>query len=312
MLPTEQRRYYKVRNDLVSIKTKSSTMMRQIARQNIYKKIQSVNSMEMIAEIDSLSTNITLLKQNADILSIVQVLEFTDGTLQIPSNATFVKCKKLNTISEAIDKAGLKEFVRSWNIINKHQDIYIVRFNAKELDMMNVSRLLFETGLCEFAEPCFSRMLKLHNPNYPNQWGLKNTGQYGGTSGIDIKAEQAWAIARGNSIRVAVIDEGVDLDHNDLNILQGFDATTHPAGNSNGGPSGNDAHGTACAGIIGALDNTRGGIGVAPLCSIIPVRIAYSVDGNFGRWNWQNDSCAVNGIRYAWETAQADVLRYRS
>jgi subtilisin family serine protease len=48
-------------------------------------------------------------------------------------------------------------------------------------------------------------------------WGLKNTGQSFGTPGADIKAEQAWDLTTGNrGIVVAVNDEGIDVNHQDL------------------------------------------------------------------------------------------------
>lgn len=52
---------------------------------------------------------------------------------------------------------------------------------------------------------------------YSDQWHLKNTGQAGGTSSADIKAEQAWNIFTGSSsIKIGIFDSGVDLDHVDL------------------------------------------------------------------------------------------------
>ncbi|MBE9491801.1 MAG: peptidase S8, partial [Bacteroidetes bacterium] len=55
-------------------------------------------------------------------------------------------------------------------------------------------------------------------------YNLNNTGQFGGTAGIDINAPQAWNITKGSSsIRIAVIDNGVE-DHEELTgrVLQGY------------------------------------------------------------------------------------------
>jgi len=50
-----------------------------------------------------------------------------------------------------------------------------------------------------------------------NLWGMQNTGQSGGTPGVDIRATLAWNLATG-SLRTAVgvIDTGIDYTHPDL------------------------------------------------------------------------------------------------
>ncbi len=37
-----------------------------------------------------------------------------------------------------------------------------------------------------------------NDPLFPQLWGLRNTGQTGGTAGADIKAAAAWVISRGS------------------------------------------------------------------------------------------------------------------
>src|SRR5712691_1299557 len=70
-----------------------------------------------------------------------------------------------------------------------------------------------------YAEPNYIRWKStIPNDNlYGELWGLKNSRQQGGTPGADIKAEQAWDITTGSrDIVVAVIDEGIDVSHQDL------------------------------------------------------------------------------------------------
>lgn len=177
--------------------------------------------------------------------------------------------------------------------------------NGNALEMANY---FYETDKFDYAEPVFIRILKKQctNDTYFNQqWGLQNTGQNSGIAGADINICQAWEITRGRDVvTVAVIDEGVDLNHPDLinNLLPGFDATEQ---GSNGAPQGDDAHGTACAGIIAAQGNNSEGIsGIAPNCRIIPIRIAYG-DG-LGHWI-VDDNWIANGINWAWQNG-ADIL----
>ena len=126
----------------------------------------------------------------------------------------------------------------------------------------------------------FSLVSTTNDPLYNFQWALKNNGtsiQGNGTVGADINMEPAWEITTGSpSIKIAILDSGIDTLHPDLvnNILPGFDALE---GVSNGAPSldlANDAHGTACAGIVVAeADNEIAIAGVAPSCKVVPVRI---------------------------------------
>jgi subtilisin len=87
-------------------------------------------------------------------------------------------------------------------------------------------------------------------------WGLKAIG-----------VEAAWRETRGEGIRVAVLDSGWP-DHPDLpNVVAraGFSGDTD--GRDEAG------HGTHTAGIIGAIDNGVGVVGVAPGCELICGRV---------------------------------------
>jgi hypothetical protein len=51
----------------------------------------------------------------------------------------------------------------------------------------------------------------VNDPMYPSQWELKNTGQAGGTPGVDINIEEAWEYSEGSeSVKVAVIDGRIE------------------------------------------------------------------------------------------------------
>jgi len=126
---------------------------------------------------------------------------------------------------------------------------------------------------------------KFFTPNdtlYTNQWHLHNTGQGGGTVDADSDLPEAWDVIQGgsSSIVVAVIDDGVQSSHPDLNV---WSAPGEIAGDgldndgngwvddvrgwnfvlntNNSEPLGTDRHGTSVAGVATARGNN--GLGVA-------------------------------------------------
>jgi subtilisin family serine protease len=192
--------------------------------------------------------------------------------------------------------------------------VYHLEFRWKHspLEAIEAANSLHQSGLVQFAEPAYYLSLKPFTTNDPllnYQWGLHNTGsatQYYGIPGADISAFEAWNITTGSpNIKIAIIDEGVDLYHPDLipNLVGGFDATGL---GSNGHANSTDAHGTACAGIAAAAGNNGIGIaGIAYSSKIVPIRIAYQ-DGQ-GEWvtytTWQ-----ANALNWAWQNGDADIL----
>ncbi len=61
-----------------------------------------------------------------------------------------------------------------------------------------------------------------NDPLFAQQWNLHNVGQTGGTVGADVRATHAWDLttggltALGDSVVIAIVDDGFDLAHVDL------------------------------------------------------------------------------------------------
>jgi subtilisin len=74
------------------------------------------------------------------------------------------------------------------------------------------------------------------------------------------------------TVVVAVVDTGVDLDHPDLNVYAAMDIVAESGGSDYGGddPVG---HGTHVAGTIGAIADGEGVAGVAPGVAIYAIRV---------------------------------------
>lgn len=177
-------------------------------------------------------------------------------------------------------------------------------------DGLSLANAYQESGLTVYAQPNFTRAMRRSSvpsdPLFRQQWALRNTGQGGGLAGHDISAVGAWDVTRGSdAITVAIIDEGVDYTHPDLNVpgklVTGYDALRR---SNDPNPENDDAHGTACAGIVAAASgNGRGVSGVAPGCRIMGVRIARGAGDGWAT----TDAQIADGINVA-VARGADVL----
>lgn len=132
------------------------------------------------------------------------------------------------------------------------------------------------------------------DPQFEDQWALKNTQQSGGVEDADIDATDAWDIttggltATGDTIVIAIVDDGFDLTHEDINFWKNYheipDNGIDDDGNgyiddydgwnsrySNGNITSQD-HGTHVTGIAGAIGNNGKGVsGVNWGARILPV-----------------------------------------
>jgi type VII secretion-associated serine protease mycosin len=105
-----------------------------------------------------------------------------------------------------------------------------------------------------------------------------------------LQAESVWKISKGKGVTVAVIDDGVNAEHQDLkgNVLQGKDFID---GDNDASPA-DDDHGTGMASIIAGHGHGAGAadgvIGLAPEAKILPIRV-----------NLEKGSGFADEIRYA-------------
>jgi subtilisin family serine protease len=134
------------------------------------------------------------------------------------------------------------------------------------------------------------------DPLVDYQWQIKNTGQNNfasnpGTPDVDLNLRQAWVDGyTGRDVIVAIIDEGLEILHEDLadNVLAGQsynfldntnDPTLDPASDNSGD------HGTSVAGIIGMKAyNNVGGVGIAYDASLVGFNyLEAQTSSNFSR-----------------------------
>lgn len=212
--------------------------------------------------------------------------------VKLKSQDDLVKLEDLAE-SEHVEIIGNNEFMPLWYTLSCSKES---TGNALEL-----ANLFYETGLFEASEPDFMCEIKTTDANDPmfnQQWGLKNTGQNNGVSGIDIKYNNASMITQGSSqVIVAVIDHGIQLTHPDLNIYsKSYDTETGSSPSTVRGD-----HGTACAGIIGAKTNNNIGVaGIAPNCPLM------SISNNLLLTTDYHQKVA-DGFNYAWRNGASVI-----
>lgn len=118
------------------------------------------------------------------------------------------------------------------------------------------------------------------DPLYPQQWHLHNTGQNFARPGVDLNLLPVWQQGLdGSGVVVGVIDDGVELSHEDLTANANRSLSWDY--NSNDPNPIHNQHGTAVAGIIAATaNNGKGGLGVAPGAQIAGIRAHSTTDLN--------------------------------
>jgi subtilisin family serine protease len=116
-----------------------------------------------------------------------------------------------------------------------------------------------------------------------------------------IHLSAAWKITKGSAaIRVAILDEGVDTKHPALRAAVVAERDFIGDQGNSAMPEGDDAHGTACAGIV--LARGKKAPGLAPRCSLIAARIA--MDDGSGHWVF-DDYATADAIDWCWRNDAA-------
>jgi len=154
--------------------------------------------------------------------------------------------------------------------------IYIVKTDQ---NVIETSKRLNQDPDIEYAEPNYILKTQMHpdDPYYSlrGSWG-QDFDDLWGLKSNRLNCEAAWDIAQGAGVIVAVIDTGVDYNHEDIvtnmwtdgDGYHGYDFV-----NDDNDPMDDHGHGTHCAGTIAAVGNNGIGIiGVAPMAKIMAVK----------------------------------------
>ncbi|APU67357.1 S8 family peptidase [Christiangramia flava] len=174
-----------------------------------------------------------------------------------------VKARTLKMVQEAGIKADIL------NIYSKSINGATLKLSAADAEALRGREdvdYIEEDKIVMFAPPCGT----------PN--GAPCDGNGGGGTGGSQETPYGitrvnGGVAYGGSGIAWVIDTGIDLDHEDLNVdaSKGFNAFT--SGKDGRSLDDGNGHGSHVAGTIAAKDNSVGVIGVAPGATVVPVKV---------------------------------------
>lgn len=214
-----------------------------------------------------------LLKKESSIRFAGRVLKDAQtGTIYVYTENFFVKFK---------DEVSVKDCE---TILKKHQleicEKLVFATNAyfakapegTGLDIFKIAETLIELPEIEYCHPELVQE-KRYKGVHPMQWHLISTKINGNAIEQNVQAEAAWKITRGQGSTVAVIDDGVDVDHPEFNQPGKVVAPRDTIRNvDDARPRGfGENHGTACAGVACAAGIGKAS-GVAPDAKLLPIR----------------------------------------
>lgn len=190
------------------------------------------------------------------------------------------------------EKTGLK----LQQVLSSSLHIYLYTFDFLKIDAQQFLTEVQQHPFVKIAQfnHTFETRSVPNDSQFDYLWNMNNTGQNNGTPGADIDAVKAWDIATGgltadgDTIVVAVIDVGFDLNHEDLSFWKnnkeipdnGMDDDHNGYVDDHDGWNAQQDddtlpvadHGTHICGIIGAKGNNNIGVaGVNWNVKIMPV-----------------------------------------
>jgi serine protease len=175
------------------------------------------------------------------------------------------------------------------SVVAEELNVWKLRFDWTKVDENALLRQLRkepEVAMAQFNHFASLRNRLPNDPAFALQWHLYNTGQLGGTPGMDLDMARAWDITTGgvtpgnDTIVICIIDNGLDTSHPDIRPNLWFNAREIPDNGidddnngytddrhgwnsirGNGNVSESNFHGTPVSGIAGARGNN--GVGVS-------------------------------------------------
>lgn len=234
------------------------------------RRVEASNHTEALEKRDDARAT---LKKEENIRFAGRVLQNAEnGQVMLYTENFFVKFE--DKLPEANCKAILEKYQLSIkSTVVFAENAYFVSANeGTGLQIFEIADKLLQEAGVEFCHPELVQERKF-KVVHPLQWHLAPTSVNGNPVNAHVNIADAWKTTRGEGITIAVIDDGVDVDHPEFQgrIVEPFDATLNI---SDPRPKNeDDMHGTACAGMACAAGLENGASGTAPASNLMPIRL---------------------------------------
>ncbi len=224
-------------------------------------------------------------------------------------NTLEITDKLIVSYSDINVKAKIENFYELKFIKVLTNSMYLYQVENQNLTLQKANEIYEEDGI-EFSHPDFLRVKKVRaitkDPHADLLWHLKDEFHYN-NAGVNIVP--AWKYTKGEGVKVAIYDEGIDINHVELKEnVYAFANYNDEGTNLPYSANENSWHGTAVAGILAASENNRGGVGIAPKVSLYAVRYSNdSISKDVEAFKWLMSE-GVSVINNSWGTyAQLDA-----
>ena len=193
----------------------------------------------------------------------------------------------ISQFESELNANGRKSNIDVFRQLSKSLPIFLIESKDFDGNEVNIAKRVSSFSTVRLAQVNHYVSKRNTTPNdlrYPDQWQWNNSGGNNGVAGADVSAEKAWDIttggltASGDTIVVCVVDDGTDINHEDLASNIWYNKGEIPGNNidddNNGyiddingwncwlqnGDVNSGNHGVNVNGMIGAIGNNDLGV----------------------------------------------------
>lgn len=279
-------------NDLVAIRLKNAQSLQEIKLSKASRSM--LNSMVRVASFPEANVNVyrvmgtgqlsdkktrnavrKSMGKEPEVRFAGRTLIDKHGIIHMYTGNMFIKFKEHIPRETCIDYLLKNSLEIKKEVVYAKNAFFVKGSEGLGMKIFEISERLLESEEIEFCHPELIRQKK--NKFVPQifdrQWHLKDTIINEQHIHAHIHVKKAWEISQGQGVIIAVIDDGVDIDHPEFNLEEKIVSprNMNPESDDPRPVYDSDSHGTACAGVACAAGINKAA-GVAPKAKLMPIR----------------------------------------